>query len=258
MSRRNTYFIPATLDADASAYIATGITDATERTAINQFFKDLKSYSIYTKFYNLYLLVAGSSTTRKFNLVNPLDTNAAFRLSFQGGWSHGSTGSTPNGSTGYADTFLIPSLAVNLNDVAKSIYCDTESDALIIDCGTTDGTSRFDVLLRNSNQLTASLNQSGTSGISNSLSRGMFTFSRTASTLTTIYRNGASIGTHSVVADGRVNTYSDWLGGRNALGSLQFPSNRRYRLYAVHTSMNATEAANFNIAVQTLMTSLGI
>jgi len=42
----------------------------------------------------------------KWNLKDPQDTNAAFRLVFNGGWTHSSTGATPNGTNGYADTFL--------------------------------------------------------------------------------------------------------------------------------------------------------
>ena len=40
----------------------------------------------------------------KYNLVNPVDSDAAFRLVFNGGWTHSSNGATPNGTNGYADT----------------------------------------------------------------------------------------------------------------------------------------------------------
>ena len=42
----------------------------------------------------------------KYNLVNPVDSDAAFRLVFNGGWTHSSNGATPNGTNGYADTKL--------------------------------------------------------------------------------------------------------------------------------------------------------
>jgi hypothetical protein len=51
----------------------------------------------------------------KYNLVNPVDSDAAFRLVFNGGWTHSSNGATPNGTNGYADTKLVPS-SVFLNN----------------------------------------------------------------------------------------------------------------------------------------------
>jgi hypothetical protein len=36
-------------------------------------------------------------------MSNPLDTDAAFRLSFSGGWTFGATGMTPNGTNGYSN-----------------------------------------------------------------------------------------------------------------------------------------------------------
>lgn len=261
MSRRNTFIIPQTLDADASAYIATGITNATEITAINQFFLDLKSYSIFTKFYHLHLLVAGDSTTRKFNLVNPLNTNVAFRLSFVGGWTHGSTGSTPNGTTGYADTFLVPANVVNLNDVGVDIMSDTNSAgsaSFIYDFGVTDGGTRFEGALGFLNTLYPLLNQLAVTTIANTNTQKLFSINRVGASSTIIYSNGALLGSIADASTTRPGTFSNYLAARNASGTAQFFSNRRYRLFSVHTSFTATQAANFNTAVQTLMTSLGI
>jgi len=42
----------------------------------------------------------------KFNLKDPRDSDAAFRLVFNGGWTYASTGATPNGVNGFADTKL--------------------------------------------------------------------------------------------------------------------------------------------------------
>ena len=42
----------------------------------------------------------------KYNLVNPVDSDAAFRLVFNGGWTHSANGATPNGVNAYADTKL--------------------------------------------------------------------------------------------------------------------------------------------------------
>jgi len=53
-------------------------------------------------------MVGGTANSHKFNLKNPVDSNAAFRLNFVGPWVHSSTGAKPNGLSTYADTFYIP------------------------------------------------------------------------------------------------------------------------------------------------------
>jgi hypothetical protein len=57
----------------------------------------------------------------KFNLKNPSDTNAAFRLTYSGSWNPGYSGNKPNGATGtYADTYLNP--ASTLNTASAHFY----------------------------------------------------------------------------------------------------------------------------------------
>jgi len=98
------------VDADAQAFIsAAGITDLTQAAAINTLVNDLKTYGIWTKMKAIYPFVGGSATSHKFNLKDPRDLDAAFRLVFNGGWTHASTGAKPNGTTGYAKTFYNPS-----------------------------------------------------------------------------------------------------------------------------------------------------
>jgi hypothetical protein len=87
----------------------------------------------------LYPFVGGTAETHKFNLINPLDTNAAFRLAFNGGWTHDSNGVTPNGTNGYANTFLIPYQVLNQNSTHLSIFSSTEIEESGIDMGCREG-----------------------------------------------------------------------------------------------------------------------
>jgi hypothetical protein len=56
----------------------------------------------------IYPVVGGAAANHKYNLKDPRDLNAAFRLTFYGGITHSSNGMLPNGTNGYADTNLIP------------------------------------------------------------------------------------------------------------------------------------------------------
>lgn len=97
----------ATFDPDAVAFFnATGITDATIKNAINTLVIDLKGYGIWNKMIAIYPFVGGTASTHKFNLKDPRDLDIAFRLTFFGGWTHTLTGTRPNGTNAYADTYI--------------------------------------------------------------------------------------------------------------------------------------------------------
>ena len=105
------FIIPEPEDADAIAFLdAAGITDPTISWATDVLVTDLKRDNIWDKMYTIYPFVGGTASTHKFNLKNPADTDAAFRLSFVGPWIHNSNGATSPGfdSNGYAETFLSP------------------------------------------------------------------------------------------------------------------------------------------------------
>ena len=113
------------LDPDAAAFItAAGITNYTQKKAVNQLVLDLKANSLWTKMKAVYPMVGGTATTHKYNLVNPADTDAAFRLVFSGTWTHSATGAKPSGGA-YADTFFRTSNLTNYNTSSSlGIYCN--------------------------------------------------------------------------------------------------------------------------------------
>ena len=132
-------------DPDVAAFLtATGITDATTSTAIDNLVLDLKGYGIWTKIKAIYPFVGGTATTHKFNLKDPQDTNAAFRLSFVGGWTHSANGALPNGTNAYADTFLNGlSILTNASN-HLSYYSRTSSTTGVeVEIGSSDTASNF-------------------------------------------------------------------------------------------------------------------
>ena len=91
-------------DPDAQAFFtAANITNTTQKSAVNQLVLDLKSANIWTKMKALYPVVGGVASSHAVNLKQP----GTFNLSFATGWTHSSTGMTPNGAT-YANTFFNP------------------------------------------------------------------------------------------------------------------------------------------------------
>ena len=99
----------ASYAAEAKAFItAAGITDPTQKTAVDYLVKQLKANNLYSKFSVLYPFVGGSADTHKFNLINPVDSDAAFRIAWSGSVTHNANGIKSNGTNGYGDTKYNP------------------------------------------------------------------------------------------------------------------------------------------------------
>jgi len=247
------------VDPDAQAFItAASITDPTQQAAINQLVVDLKGYSIWTKMQAIYPFVGGTATTHKFNLKNPLDTDAAFRLVFNGGWTHSSTGATPNGTNGFADTKLVPNSVLSLNSTHISGYLRTNlnSDAPILSAENAASYSNGlyiwpkQVLFGYSIRINDNTSQGG--GTNTDDVRGLHIASRTASNVKKYQVNTSqkfSVTTASV----GLNTNSIYIGAsRNNANYF----NNQIAFSSIGDGLTDAEALNLNTAVQTFQTAL--
>ena len=100
----------AVYDTDAQAFItAAGLTSDLQKGAINQLVLDFKAAGTWGLMLAIYPFIGGTAASHKYNLKDPQDTDAAFRLTFSGGWTHSSTGAHCNGVNAYANTFINPS-----------------------------------------------------------------------------------------------------------------------------------------------------
>jgi len=144
---------------DAQAFInAAGITDTTRKTAIDTLVNGLKADDLWTKMLAIYPFVGGSTaTSHKFNLKNPLDTDAAFRLNFVGGWTFSDNGVTPNGTNTYANTYFIPSDNWSGGNSSMSAYSRTNNVETGNVWGTRSGASStlFSCTLNSTGNLTS-------------------------------------------------------------------------------------------------------
>jgi len=245
-------------DADAQAFIdAAGIIDATQKSAVNQLVLDLKSANIWIKMKAIYPVIGGSASFHKWNLKDPRDLDAAFRLTFSTGWTHASTGMTP--SNAYADTFLTPSTSLSQNSTHISAYSRTNIDSGAI-MGTNSGspvfTNQLALFPRASNGLYASVNQGSNSLIaSNTDSRGFYLAKRTTSTAIVGQKNSTQTSVN--IASTGLNSFKLVLGA-NGAGTV-FYSYSAYEIAfaSIGDGLTDTEAANLYTAVQAYQTTLG-
>ena len=200
----NTVTPTAALDPDAQAFLtAAGITDATITTAINNLTLSYKSAGLWTKNKAIYPFVGGSASTHKWNLKDPRDLDAAFRIFWNGGWTHSSTGALPNGTNGWANTYLVSQGTLGLNSTHVSAYSRTNTDKLAPAIGNVTGAAPAEISmwLRFSNTAYLRVNSASVSNTANADSRGMFIGSRVNSTQVTLSIRGTQT-TFSQNSDG--------------------------------------------------------
>ena len=249
-------------DADAQAFItATGITDTTQKSAINTLVLDLKSYGIWTKTRAIYPFVGGTATTHKYNLKDPRDLDIAFRLTFFGGWTHSSTGALPNGSNAYADTFLNTATVINnVNDGHLSYYSRTNnSGANQIEMGNRDGTSSFDMVIKfgAGNVAGACINMSDTNVFTNTTNSTGFYHANQNNTANVrkMFKNGTALATQNVAQNSQPSL-TVFIGARNLTGVSTFYCSRESAFASIGNGLTDTESANFYAAVQAFNTTL--
>lgn len=249
-------------DADALAFItAASITDNTQKTAVNTLVTDLKNANIWTKMKAIYPFVGGTATSHKWNLKDPRDLDAAYRLVFSGGWTHSSTGALPNGTTAYADTKLIPSSNLTKPFIGYYSRTNTNTGITQIDMGNMDSTRYLwisawyntgglsNILARNSS---AGVLLDG--GITND-SRGWYWTNKIGTT--------AKIGKNSTILNTASDTDTPPSIYTVAIGCLMqntgpaFYTNRETAFSIIADGMSDTDTTNLYTAVQTFQTTLG-
>jgi len=254
---------PNNLDSDATAFItATGITDSTTKLAINTLVLDFKADGLWTKMKAIYPFVGGTSTTHKYNLKNPSDTNGAFRLLFSGGWTHSSTGIDANGSNSLADTFLNPVTVLTQHNNHLSYYGRTGYVGSGLQC---DIGSNNDGFFGNYLDLTntGTPAQRFRSGLEdaqfNSSGDGFIVGSITANNSRAIYRNGTVQATNTNTATQLMANASLFIGAMNYNqgNPIIYYSNREYAFATIGDGLSASEVSDMYTAVQAFQTSLG-
>jgi len=254
----NPYVYAGGFDPDAQAFItAAGITDNTQKTAINTLVVDMKGFGIWTKMKAIYPFVGGTATTHKYNLKNPLDTDAAFRLVFNGGWTHDSNGVQGNGVNGYANTFFVPSAQYAVdNNHHISVYSRLNQAQNDVELGTFDGTRAlqfrvyFSFLTEFYSNNLLPVNSADANSVGNYIANRI-------GTAVKVFKNNTTLGSFTNAANGRP-TVSLFLATSNNSGTpnVGLYSNKQYAFASIGDGLTDTEAGNFYTAVQNFNTTL--
>jgi hypothetical protein len=253
--------VPYTTRTTAFA-TATGITDTTILGALNTFDLGLISNGLDIKMKAVYPFLGGTASTHKYNFIDARDLDIAFRLTFNGGWTHSSTGALPNGTNGYADTKLIPSSILTFANTHFSLYSRTNSitDAWSIGASnnylpiwsmslkTTDSSVFFDGYDYGSHRIS----------VGNIDSKGHYIGNISSSTSQKIIKNGTIIQSTSVSqSQSTLPSYSVYISGRNDSGTTTTFDNRELAFATIGSGLTDAEASTLYTLTQAMQTTLG-
>jgi len=249
------------LDPDAQAFItATGITDSTQQGAINQLVLDLKSANIWSKMQIIYPIVGGTATTHKYNLKDPRDLDAAYRLSFSGTFVHSANGANASVTSpvSYADTHWIPSNQTFTNGVHWSANIYSEGSASLYNMGIAQsgdwaiindyGANNLDYWNAGSGSYLTASTASGT-GYTLGTSNG--------SNVKALYVDGSSAASNTAGSISSSQTIAAYIWAVNDNGSALNGSDDVVNFVTFGEYLTSTEVAALNTAKNTFNTTLG-
>jgi hypothetical protein len=265
----NPYIYGITFDTDAQNVIEaiqnTGVTlTSIEKISINQLVNDYKSYGLWVKTKAIYGFKGGFAAPHRFNWKDPRTVSAAYYLNFFGGGIHSSNGWLPNNLDAYADTQLIPSSVLSLNNTHISIYSRTNIDSAGADIGAVKIGDQANIQLSikyantpfNSTARMYSSNEQILPLHADSL--GLFTLTRTSSTSFKYFKRSTIVGTNTTTSSGTLPTWSIYLGALNSQD--RSPSTISYgskeiAFVSIGDGLADVEVANLNTLVQAFQTS---
>ncbi len=245
-------------DADAQAWFdaieeadETLTLTETQKNAGNAVFVSLKAAGLYNKGYALYLpLVGGTAVANKFNSVNPVDTNAAFRLTFGGGVTH-TSGITGNGINGHANTHFNVENESLIDSLCVFMYSRTNENGDKYDIGAlTMGGMGVTLRSRLSDFVFASVNQNDPPAAPvNTDSTGFFAVSRINATQEIKNVNGVNtINSRNSIDQPNLDLF---LMALNFGGSAFGCTSRNYSAFGIFQGLNADELITMRTIIST-------
>jgi hypothetical protein len=219
-----------TFDPDGAAYIAAyesasgSFTDA-EKGYINTLVAGLKADGLWSKLNAFYPMLGTSADMQKWNLIDPQNTDAAFRLTFTGSPTYAMTGITFNGTTQFANTNLAPASVLMQDDThIGAVSRNTVNAGIQMYVANNTVTAILGLIMRLAGTGYSDHYNNGTNrvAIAQADSIGHYIASRTTSIVHKYFKGGSQIGatnTNASVSFAGLAALTMYIGARNANGT---------------------------------------
>jgi len=240
---------------------ATGITDVDTIAALDGILVPGIKNLGWSRFKAVYPMMGGLASTVKFNLINPLDTNAAHRLSSATPPTASANGIQGNGISQYYSTHLNPSLAIpSATSYSQSVYSNsvvisreqleigavTQGNSTLISTRYIDNNTYFDNVCTTNNRVI----------VNNAGQTGLILGSRVANNDSRGFVRGLQVGTTQTIIAGGLTSHDLYLLAYNDSGTPDGFSNRALQFAHVGEGMTAAEVAIFNTFVHNTQVAL--
>ena len=202
----------------------------------------------------------------KYNLKDPQDTDAAFRLKIFGTWTFTPTGAKGNGTNAYMDSGFNPSAQSINNNTHISYYSRSNIQEAAAEIGIFKAPyDRLSMELNyyylgvsygfNSDQYNYA---TGRVSAANTNTQGFYIGSRTNSTTHKAFKNNSQIGTTNTGSSGNVSNIigNIYIGGTNGSGSAPTYSSKQCAFASIGDGLTDAEALAFYNIVQQFQTSM--
>ena len=188
----------------------------------------------------------------KYNLKDPQDTDAAFRLKIFGTWTFSPTGAKPNGTNAYMDTNFNPNTSLtSILSAHIAIYSRTQSrggcDASVLQGGA-ELTIAADLNLIGIYGL-SNIGSQYAGNLSSNTSVGFFLANRQSATNNKIIQGTTTLATQTASSASIKPNANVWVGGQNSNGSLQYATSRQQAFVSIGDGLTDAEA----LALQTII-----
>lgn len=256
-------------DSDAQAFItAAGLSTRAHKNAVNTAVLRLKGNGIWSKLKYLYPFVGGSASSHKFNLKNPQDTDAAFRLVFGSGVTHSANGASStqsSASTGVdnIETKFVPSTEFAnkatafgvINHTAPSVNNATAGNFHGCNSGGSTNWPRF-TRGANVNELIVGMGGNSRTISGTTLTLFLAVTNETTGNTAQVYIDGVATGATVSTSTGTLPTVQHFLLRYNSNGGTQGTSNHTIKFAFASTLLTAAEMAQLNSIAYQLQTDL--
>ena len=244
------------IDSDALAFInAASINDSTQINAINYLVNGLKYYNLWSKMKAIYPFVGGTALTHKWNLKDPRDLDAAFRLTFGVSITHSNNGIIgTNNSSSFANSNFIPANNLTLNSEHLSFYSviNHNQSGDSTDIGAYNSVTQATVMA-SKNAITGGIvarMNSITMTVANADARGFYMITKNGDTTAKIYKNNQNVLTTNN-SSGSLPTKFIYIGAAQVANGSAFQSvAQTYAFASIGDGLTDTNALNLYNVVQ--------
>jgi hypothetical protein len=237
--------------------LAANITDGTQQSAINQLCTDLVNTGLMDRMIAVYPFVGGNATSHSYNLKDPRDADAAFRLTFSGGWTHSSTGILPNGTNTFANTYINTATSIPQERHHISYYSRTGGAAgnTITEVGCNNGSTFLQFML-------GYRFYSGGSTVfaawtTTLISTGFWVGNKISFSDRRTYRNGTREGQTTSSVTTTLANFPLFIGARNTSGTAQQFSSKECAFCTIGLDLTDEQVGTLYTIVQNFQTTLG-